>query len=107
MTLPAARAGDLHACPQMAPAPHVGGVVAPPASPDVQIGGQLAARLADMTPCAAGGPNSISIGSPMVWVNKLLAARMTDATAHGGTVALGCPTVLIGQGPPGVTMMAV
>jgi uncharacterized Zn-binding protein involved in type VI secretion len=31
-----------------------------------------------------------------VLITGLPAARMGDATAHGGTITLGCPTVLIG-----------
>jgi uncharacterized Zn-binding protein involved in type VI secretion len=105
MTFPASRVGDPHICPQAAPNPHGGGAVKAPGSPDVKAGGEPSARHADMTPCAAGPPNSISIGAPGVIINKLLAARLNDATAHGGALSLGAATVLIGQGPPGTTMV--
>ena len=35
-------------------------------------------------------------GSPTVLIGNLMAARMGDPTAHGGTIVLGLPTVLIG-----------
>jgi uncharacterized Zn-binding protein involved in type VI secretion len=31
-----------------------------------------------------------------VLIKGMPAARMGDLTAHGGTIVLGCPTVLIG-----------
>jgi uncharacterized Zn-binding protein involved in type VI secretion len=31
-----------------------------------------------------------------VLVNSLPAARLGDMTAHGGSIVVGCPTVLIG-----------
>jgi len=105
MTFPASRVGDPHICPQADLKPHVGGAVQAPGSPDVKAGGEPSARHADMTPCASGPPNSISIGAPGVIINNLLAARLNDATAHGGALSLGAATVLIGQGPPGTTMV--
>jgi uncharacterized Zn-binding protein involved in type VI secretion len=38
----------------------------------------------------------IAKGSATVLVCKLPAARMGDLSAHGGSVVMGCPTVLIG-----------
>jgi uncharacterized Zn-binding protein involved in type VI secretion len=35
------------------------------------------------------------MGSFKVLINKMPAARMGDLTAHGGSIVLGCPTVLI------------
>lgn len=35
-------------------------------------------------------------GSSTVLIGGKPAARMGDTTAHGGTIALGCPTVIIG-----------
>ncbi len=69
---PAARLGDMHACPMVTPGtppiPHVGGPITM-GSATVLIGGQPAARVGDMATCT-GPPDSI--------------------------VPPGCPTVLIG-----------
>jgi len=74
--MPAARVGDMHACPMVNPAPvpppHVGGPIQM-GSMTVKIGGMQAARQGDMCVCS-GPPDSI---------------------------AMGCPTVLIGDGAGG------
>lgn len=93
---PAARVGDMHICPMMnGPAPHVGGPVLPAGCPTVLIGGQPAARVGDLCTCA-GPPDSIVMGSATVLIGGQPAARLGDSTAHGGAIALGCPTVMIG-----------
>jgi len=93
---PAARLGDMHVCPLAnGPAPHVGGPIAPPAAPTVLIGGMPAARVGDMAVCA-GPPDTIAMGSLKVLVGGKPAARMGDTTAHGGSIVVGCFTVLIG-----------
>ena len=73
---PAARVGDMHTCPMLnptnPPTPHVGGPIFM-GSPTVLIGGMPAARVGDMATCS-GPPD---------------------------TIALGCPTVLIGAGAAG------
>jgi uncharacterized Zn-binding protein involved in type VI secretion len=38
----------------------------------------------------------IALGSFTVFIGAQPAARMGDLTAHGGTIVLGLPTVLIG-----------
>jgi uncharacterized Zn-binding protein involved in type VI secretion len=43
-----------------------------------------------------GPPDVIALGSFTVLVGSLPAARMGDMTAHGGSIVLGLPTVLIG-----------
>lgn len=92
----AARITDLHTCPLSdGPKPHVGGPILPPGCPTVLIGGMPAARVGDMAACA-GPPDSIVQGSATVTVGGAAAARLGDLTAHGGSIALGCPTVLIG-----------
>ncbi len=53
------------------------------------------ARITDMCVCR-WSPDVIVKGSLTVLVNSLQAARMGDITAHGGTIAIGYPTVLIG-----------
>lgn len=99
MGSPAARITDMHVCPMVNPGPaaipHVGGPVLPPGAPTVLIGGLPAACLGDMLVCT-GPPDSIVMGSATVLIGGKPAARMGDSTAHGGTIVLGCPTVLIG-----------
>jgi uncharacterized Zn-binding protein involved in type VI secretion len=77
---PAARVTDFHQCPLSTPVgpvqvPHVGGPIAGPGAPTVLIGGLPAAKVGDIAVCVA---------------------RMGDKTAHGGTILLGFPTVMIG-----------
>jgi len=93
----AARINDMHTCPMVNPggAPHVGGPVMPPGAPTVLIGGVPAARLGDMAICS-GPPDTIIQGSATVFIEGKPAARMGDMTAHGGSVTVGCPTVMIG-----------
>ena len=93
---PAARAGDLHICPMVTGiVPHVGGPILPPGCPTVMIGFLPAARMGDMAVCV-GPPDSITKGSATVKIGNMMAARMGDSMAHGGTIVLGCPTVMIG-----------
>ncbi len=95
---PAARIGDMHVCPMVTPGlppiPHVGGPVLMGA-PTVLIGGVPAARVGDMATCV-GPPDTIAMGSTTVMICNVPAARMGDSTAHGGTIILGLPTVMIG-----------
>lgn len=99
MGQPAARVGDMHVCPMVTPGvppiPHVGGPILPPGGITVLIGGMPAARVGDMCVCV-GPPDVIALGSFTVLIKGQPAARMGDMTAHGGTIAMGCPTVLIG-----------
>jgi uncharacterized Zn-binding protein involved in type VI secretion len=103
MGKPAARLGDMTA--------HGGTVMV--GFPMVLIGGMPAARIGDMHVCPmatpapvpvphVGGP--ISLGSPMVLIGGMPAARMGDMAVCVGppdTIALGCMTVLIGEGGAG------
>ena len=99
MGQPAARLTDMHVCPMVTPGvppiPHVGGPILAPGAPTVLIGGLPAARATDMCVCV-GPPDMIAMGCPTVLIGGLPAARMGDPTAHGGTIVLGEPTVLIG-----------
>jgi len=61
----------------------------------VLIGKMPAAVLGDNCVCV-GPPDAIVKGSATVMIGKKPAARMGDTTAHGGTIVLGCPTVMIG-----------
>lgn len=96
MGQPAARIGDMHVCPMSnGPAPHVGGPILPPCTPNVFIGGLPAARMGDLLTCA-GPPDSILQGSTSVYIQGRMAARVGDVSAHGGAIAVGDFTVLIG-----------
>ncbi len=96
---PAARIGDMHVCPMVTPGvppvPHVGGPVIGPGVPNVLIGGVPAATAGDMCTCV-GPPDPIALGSLTVLIGGKPAARMGDTTMHGGSIVVGCPTVLIG-----------
>lgn len=96
MGQPAARISDMHVCPMVTGVvPHVGGPILPPGEPTVMIGGLPAARVGDMAVCV-GPPDTIAMGSGTVLIGGMPAARLGDTTAHGGSIVLGCPTVLIG-----------
>ena len=97
MGQPAARMTDMHVCPMVTVlVPHVGGPILPPSCPTVLIGGLPAARVTDLATCV-GPPDVIVLGSFTVLIGGLPAARMGDLTAHGGSIVLGFPTVLIGS----------
>ena len=66
---PAARVGDMHVCP----------MVTPGLPPIPHVGGPV------MPP-----------GFPTVLIGGQPAARMGDMTAHGGSIVMGFPTVMIG-----------
>ena len=86
----------MHTCPLVnGTVPHVGGPVMPAGCPTVLIAGQPAARVGDMCTCT-GPPDTIAAGSATVTIGGMAAARQGDSTAHGGTIILGCPTVIIG-----------
>ncbi|MCX7093770.1 MAG: PAAR domain-containing protein [Methylobacter sp.] len=96
---PAARLTDFHQCPMMTPGvppiPHVGGPVTGPGVPTVLIAKLPAATVGDMLVCV-GPPDSIVKGSSTVMIGGKPAARMGDATAHGGQIMLGAFNVMIG-----------
>lgn len=89
----------MHTCPMVTPGvppvPHVGGPVVGPGVPNVLIAGMPAAVMGDMCTCV-GPPDSIVKGSATVLIAGRPAARMGDTTAHGGSIVLGAPTVIIG-----------
>jgi uncharacterized Zn-binding protein involved in type VI secretion len=95
MGQPAARITDMHTCPMCdGPVPHVGGPIIMGAV-TVLIADLPAARVSDPLICV-GPPDEIALGSFTVFTNDLPAARLGDLTGHGGTIVVGCPTVLIG-----------
>ena len=82
--------------PAVVPIPHVGGPILPPGQPTVLIAGMPAAVVGDMCVCV-GPPDAIAMGSTGVMIGGRPAARMGDMTIHGGSIVMGCPTVLIGE----------
>ncbi|MCH5720987.1 PAAR domain-containing protein [Niabella hibiscisoli] len=101
MGQPAARVGDMHVCPLInGLVPHVGGPVLPAGVPTVLIQGLPAATSGTMCTCV-GPPDVITMGSGAVLIGGMPAARMGDMTAHGGSIILGCFTVLIGDAGSG------
>ncbi len=99
MTMPAARIGDMHVCPMVTPGtppiPHVGGPIISPGGPTVLICMMPAATIGSMCTCV-GPPDTVIKGSATVLICSKPAARLGDSTAHGGTIVVGAPTVLIG-----------
>lgn len=99
MSAPAARLTDMHVCPMLTPGltpiPHVGGPIIGPGVSTVLIGALPAAVVGDNCTCV-GPPDSIISGSATVMIGGKPAARMGDPCAHGGTIVLGYPTVIIG-----------
>lgn len=95
MGMPAARVGDMHVCPMVTVlVPHVGGPIALGCF-TVLIANMPAARVMDMCVCV-GPPDMIAMGAFTVLIGGMPAAQMGSLTAHGGTVVLGAPTVLVG-----------
>lgn len=96
MGMPAARLSDMHVCPMVTVlVPHVGGPIVGPGCPTVLIGGMPAACVGDLVTCA-GPPDTIVMGSFTVMFGGRPAAQLGSLTAHGGTVVMGYPMVLIG-----------
>lgn len=96
---PAARLTDMHACPMVTPGtppiPHVGGPIAGPGAVTVITCFMPQSTVGDTAVCV-GPPDTIIKGSTTVLVMNKPAARMGDSTVHGGTIAAGAPTVIIG-----------
>ena len=99
MGQPCARMGDMHVCPMVTPGtppePHVAGPISGPCVPTVLVGGPPCAVVGDMAICA-GPPDSIMLGSFTVLVGGKPCARIGDSSVHGGSIVVGCPTVLVG-----------
>ncbi len=91
----------MHTCPMQTPAvpspiPHVGGPLLPAGAVlTVLIGNMPAAVMGTMATCV-GPPDSIVKGSATVMIGGKPAARIGDTTAHGGSIVMGLPTVMIG-----------
>ncbi len=96
---PAARLTDMHACPMVTPGlrpvPHVGGPLIGPGVTNVLIGGIPATVVGDSAVCV-GPPDTVVKGSATVLIGGRPAARVGDTMAHGGSIVMGWPTVMIG-----------
>jgi uncharacterized Zn-binding protein involved in type VI secretion len=77
------------------PIPHVGGPITGPGAPTVLIGSLPAAVIGDSCVCV-GPPDTIVKGSATVFITNKPAVRIGDSCAHGGSIVLGFPTVMIG-----------
>ncbi|MDB5374010.1 MAG: hypothetical protein JWP04_2652 [Belnapia sp.] len=96
MPFPIATITAMHVCPMVTGIiPHVGGPVLPPGAPTVLIGGLPAARVGDMCVCV-GPPDVIVTGAFTVLISGMPAAHLGSMTAHGGSIVMGNPTVLVG-----------
>jgi uncharacterized Zn-binding protein involved in type VI secretion len=74
--------------------------------PTVRIGYLPAARAGDQCLCIGVGTlDEIKEGASTVLIGGKPAARFGDKTAHNGVVAVGCPTVHIGNTPQGAALM--
>lgn len=103
---PAATIGSNHVCPMCTgTTPHVGGPISGPGVPTVLIGGKPASVMGDMCVCV-GPPDTVVMGVSNVLIGGKPAVTLGDMTAHGGSIVVGDPTVLIGtsQAVPSTVM---
>ena len=91
----AARVSDAHSCPLSTPTPHSGGVIVGGVG-SVVIGHLPAATRGSACACGPGPANTLVAGSATVTIERQPAARVGDATSHGGAIVAGCGTVVIG-----------
>ncbi|MCG8699151.1 MAG: PAAR domain-containing protein [Bacteroidales bacterium] len=97
---PAATLGSMHVCPLCnGTVHHVGGPVSGPGQSNVLINGKPTATMGDMCVCT-GPPDTIVQGNPSVLINGKRIACMGDMTAHGGTITVGVPNVMISTSTP-------
>jgi len=92
--------GSMHVCPMTTgTVPHVGGPVTGPGAANILINGKPAAVLGDMCTCA-GPPDVIAQGEASVFFNGVPAVCVGAMTAHGGSITVGEPNVMIGSSSP-------
>lgn len=97
---PVATIGSMHVCPLCnGTVPHVGGAVIGPGDPTVLMNGKPVAVMGDMCACA-GPPDTIIQGNPNILVNGKPIACVGDMTAHGGSIVMGEPNILVGTATP-------
>ncbi|MCT4671793.1 MAG: PAAR domain-containing protein [Prolixibacteraceae bacterium] len=94
---PIATVTSMHTCPMVTgTVPHVGGPIVGPGSSNVLVNGKPVALMGDTCVCA-GPPDTIVQGEPSVLINGKPVATVGCLTAHGGSITLGEPTVIIGS----------
>lgn len=93
MTEPAAHVDSPVACGVGAP---WAGAVLAPGGHEVNVAGRPAGRVGDECDCAPFHTSALAEGSATVLINGLPAARLGSATADGGRVLEGEPSVQIG-----------
>ena len=97
---PIATLTSMHVCSMVTGyIPHVGGPVSGPGAPNVLINGKPAALMGDMCVCM-GPPDTIAQGEPTVLINGTPVATLGSMTAHGGSIVMGDPTVMVGSATP-------
>ena len=102
----AARLTDMHVCPLVTGiVPHVGGPITGPGIPTVLIGGLPCSVVGDIVTCV-GPPDSVVRGASTVLVSGRPMSIMTGTTAHGGTIILGCFTVMVNNPAAGAANAA-
>jgi uncharacterized Zn-binding protein involved in type VI secretion len=90
-----------HICPRVTPpnasVPHIsaGQLITVSRRVNVLINNLPAVISGDTCVCLEE-PNSVSGGSSSVFINNQPAARLGDATTHGGTIDQGSSSVMIG-----------
>lgn len=82
--------GHNHVCPMVEPGPkpHVGGPISETQAL-VTVEGVPVAVVGDKCTCVVGGPDTISGGSSIVFIEGKALVRIGDPTAHGGRVVEG------------------
>ncbi len=96
MSKPIARANDMHVCPMNEGGkPHVGGPILLGGNSTVLAEGIPISVVGDNCSCA-GAPDSIIVGSSSVMIGNKPVARIGDSTAHGGSIVVGCTSILVG-----------
>lgn len=94
----AARLTDMHVCPMVTPGlppiPHVGGPIIGPGIPNVLIQGLPVSVSGDTCMCV-GPPDVVVKGALTVLVSGRPMSIVTGTTAHGGTIVVGCFTVMV------------
>lgn len=88
----------MHVCQMVAPGPcpHVGGPILAPGVPTILTCGLPVAPAPGNPIICCCVPDMTLKGSTTVTVGGRMWVRMGDSTAHGGTVIVGAPTVLVG-----------
>lgn len=93
---PAARQSDEHTCSDVQSLSSLNGPVLLPCCVSVLIGNLTAARVSDLVSCR-NSTDPIVAGEETVIIGNRPAARKGDPVQHGGYIATGDDTVLIGK----------